>query len=142
MYLPYAVRRAHRSAVEARLYDSRAFSSDSVYAGKSRLGWLTTTVLGALHQRGNGGSAGYHEFMDKRESEHVVQLRTRGSKWDQRVVGDQAFVSESTWRAAHVRPVPTKEEVIHAVARLIELPPALIYDRTPEAVLGRALVAS
>jgi hypothetical protein len=145
MYLPYAVRRAHRRPVDADLCTRAAdypFSSERVYAGKLHCQWVTTSaVLGALQQRGYGGPTGYHQFMEKGDSEHVARLFTRGSRWDRRAVSDHAFVGEAMWKAANVRPAPSRDQVINAVARLMRRPSAVVYERTPDGVLGRALVA-
>jgi len=145
MYLPYAVRRAHRSPVEADLCNRRAdypFSSEWIYTSKSPSRWVTTSaVFGALQKRGLSASVGYREFMDKSESEHVAQLFTHGSKWDRRVLGDRAFVGEASRRAERVACAPSRDQVINAVARLIGVVPTALYESARNGVLGRGLVA-
>jgi hypothetical protein len=145
MYLAYAVRRAHRSPVDAGLCRSPSdyqLSSERVYTGMVRAPWLTTSpVQAALQQRGYGSAAGYHEFMERDESEHVAQLFALGSKWDRRVVGDRAFVQSVTWKAAHAPSTPSRDELIDSVADLLGRQSVPVYERDPVGVLGRALVA-
>jgi putative transposase len=145
MYLPYAVRRAHRSPVNAGLCDRPAeypYSSARVYTGPLTSRWIdTTAVTAALRERGYAGPAGYRQFMDKADTEHVARLFACGSKWDRRVVGDRAFVSEAMRKAAHVPPAPTQVQLVEAVARLLGMQPTSIYERTHGSVIGRALVA-
>lgn len=144
-YLPHAVRRAHRSPVLNGLCRRRvdyAFSSDRAYGGESAAVPLETRdVKIALEEKGYFGLRGYRDFMDKEETSHVANLFSNGSPLDPRVIGDRVFAQQARHLAAHPPVRPTREQLIEAVARLINRPPADVYSETHMGVLGRALVA-
>jgi len=144
-YLPHAVRRAHRSPVEAKLCQRRVdypFSSERAYTGeRSPLPLDMTGVRSCLEQKGYFGLRGYREFMDQGDSPYVANLFARGSPQDSRVVGSKLFVQQARQMAAHPPPPPTREQLIAGVARLLKVADADIFSATRAGVLGRALVA-
>lgn len=144
-YLPHAVRRTHRSPIASGLCRQRVdypFSSDRAYAGEpASLPLEMTHVKIALEQRGYFGLRGYQEFMDKDETPYVANLFSNGSLLDSRIVGDKVFVQQARYMSAHPPAPPTREQLIEAVARLLNKAPADIFSATHVGVLGRALVA-
>ncbi len=144
-YLPHVVRRAHRSPVLAGLCRRRLdypFSSERAYMGESAQIPITTAALMTeLEVKGHHGPRGYREFMDQDETPYLANLLSRGSPLDSRVIGDKVFAQKARHMAAHPAASPTPEQIIAAVARLLNRTPADIYSATPVGVLGRALVA-
>jgi len=144
-YLPYAVRRAHRSPILAglcrRLVDY-PYSSARSYGGELPPIPITSLALKtALELKGHHGTRGYREFMDQDETPYVANLLSHGSSLDSRIVGDKVFVQKARHMAAHPAAPPTREQLIECVARLLKKAPADIYSDTREGALGRALVA-
>jgi putative transposase len=144
-YLPHAVRRAHRSPIVNGLCRRRVdypFSSDRAYCGEAAsLPVDTLAVTTALEHKGHFGKRGYREFMDQDETLYVANLLSHGSPLDSRVVGDKVFVQRARYLAAHPALPPTQEQLIDAVARILNGTPADIFSATQTGVLGRALVA-
>ncbi len=144
-YLPHAVRRVHYSPVAGGLCRRRVdypFSSERAYTGeRSALPIGMADFRAALEQRGHFGARGYRDFMDQEESSYVANLFTRGSPLDPRIVGSKVFVQQAHHTAAHPVAVPTREQLIAGVARLMKVSPTEIFSATHVGVLGRALVA-
>jgi putative transposase len=144
-YLPHAVRRAHRSPTVSGLCRRRPdypFSSERAYLGERVFPPIDTTdVRLALEHRGLFGLRGYREFMDQDETPYVANLLSHGSPLDARIVGDKVFVQKARHMAAHPAVLPTREQLIGGVARLLDKTPADIYSSTHVGALGRALVA-
>jgi hypothetical protein len=145
-YLPHAVRRAHRSPIVNGLCKRRVdypFSSDRAYSGEIAAPPVDILdVKTALEQKGYSGARGYREFMDQEETPYVASLFARGSPLDSRIVGDKVFCQQARHMATYAPVPPTREQLIAAVARLLNRTPADIYSATHTGVLGRALVAS
>jgi len=144
-YLPHAIRRVHRGPVEARLvghYSDYPFSSDGIYRGaaETRAPVETACARKWLARRRLTGVAGYRRFMELRESRHVAGLFDRGSSLDSRIIGDQGYVAIVRSLVKPTRAAPTPEQLIQAVAAMIERPPEAIRSHRSGA-LGRALVA-
>lgn len=144
-YLPHAVRRVHRSPIVSGLCRQRVdypFSSDRAYSGEGTvLAIDTLDVKTALQQKGYIGARGYRKFMDQEETAYVANLFARGSPLDSRIVGDKVFVQLARRIAAHPPAPPTPEQLIVAVAGVLNTTPADILSATRVGVLGRALVA-
>jgi hypothetical protein len=144
-YLPHVVRRAHRSPIVSGLCKRRVdypFSSDRVYSGETAsLPVDTIAVTTALEHKGYFGRRGYRDFMDQEETPYVENLLSCGSPLDSRVVGDKVFVQKARQMAAHPAVPPTQEQLIDAVAGILNATPADIFSATHTGVLGRALVA-
>jgi len=144
-YLPHVVRRAHRSPILAGLCRRRLdypFSSERAYMGESAQIPITTAALKTqLDVKGHHGLRGYREFMDQDETPYVANLLSEGSPLDSRIVGDKVFVQKARHMSAHLAALPTQEQLIGGVARLINVMPTDIYSATHVGVLGRALVA-
>jgi hypothetical protein len=144
-YLPYAVRRTHRRPVEARLCRrpiDYPFSSERTYLGEPSLLPLELGLVRAeLRQKGYAGSRGYRVFMDRDDSPYVAKLFAEGSPQDARIVGAKPFVQQARHLAAHPPPVPTREQLIDRIARLLQVTEADLFLATRVGVLGRALVA-
>src|SRR5712672_425646 len=144
-YLPHVVRRAHRSPILAGLCRRRLdypFSSERAYIGESAQIPITTADLKTqLDVKGHHGLRGYREFMDQDETPYVANLLSEGSPLDSRIVGDKVFVQKARYMSAHPAALPTQEQLIGGVARLINVMPTDIYSATHVGVLGRALVA-
>jgi REP-associated tyrosine transposase len=144
-YLPHVVRRAHRSPILAGLCRRRLdypFSSERAYLGEfAQIPITTAAFMTELQLKGYHGSRGYREFMDQDETPYLANLLSRGSPLDARIIGDKAFVQKARHMAAHPAASPTPEQIIAAVARLLNRSPADIYSATHVGVLGRALVA-
>jgi hypothetical protein len=144
-YLPHAVRRAHRSPLESGLCNRRVdypFSSERAYLAEfAQISVTTGALKAALELKGHFGPRGYREFMDQDETHYVASLLSHGSPLDSRIVGDKVFVQKARQIAARPVALPTREQLIAAVARLMNVTPADIFSATPLGVLGRALVA-
>jgi hypothetical protein len=56
-------------------------------------------------------------------------------------VGDKVFVQKAWFMGAHPAAVPTRDQLVAAVAHLMNVIPTDIYSATHVGVLGRALVA-
>jgi hypothetical protein len=144
-YLPHVVRRAHRSPILAGLCRRRLdypFSSERAYVGEFAQIPITTAALKTeLEMKGHHGLRGYREFMDQDETPYVANLLSHGSPLDSRIVGDKVFVQKARYMSAHPAALPTQEQLIGGVARLLNVMPTDIYSATHVGVLGRALVA-
>jgi putative transposase len=144
-YLPHVVRRAHRSPILAGLCRRRLdypFSSERAYVGEFAQIPITTVALkNELEVKGHHGLRGYREFMDQDETPYVANLLSHGSPVDSRIVGDKVFVQKARYMSAHPTALPTQEQLVAGVARLINVMPTDIYSATHVGVLGRALVA-
>jgi hypothetical protein len=144
-YLPHVVRRAHRSPILAGLCRRRLdypFSSERAYMGELvQIPITTRALLTELERKGHHGLRGYREFMDQEETPYVAKLLSHGSPLDSRIVGDKVFVQRARYMAAHPTAPPTRDQLIAAVARLMNVAPADVYSATRVGVLGRALVA-
>jgi len=144
-YLPHAVRRVHRSPIDSGLCRQRVdypFSSDRAYGGEEAfLPVNMVDVRAALELRGYFGSRGYRNFMDQAETPYLANLLSHGSPLDSRIVGDKVFVQKARHRAAHPPVLPSREELIEGVARLLNCSAAEIFASTHTGALGRALVA-
>jgi hypothetical protein len=144
-YVPHAVRRAHFRPVQAGLCVRAVdypFGSATAYLGKpSRVPLDMGAVMIALRGRGLVGLLGYREFMEQPETAFVANLFERGCAFDSRIVGNKVFVMQARQRVAHRPPVPTREQLIAGVARLIHREPAELHSSDHVAVLGRSLVA-
>ena len=144
-YLPHAVRRAHRGPIDSGLCKQRVdypFSSDRAYSGESMpvpidMGDLTA----ALELRGHFGSRGYRNFMDQAETPYMANLLSHGSPLDSRIVGDKVFVQKARHRAAHPPALPSREELIAGVGRLLNCTADAMFLPTHAGALARALVA-
>jgi hypothetical protein len=103
---------------------------------------ITTAALKTeLEVKGHHGLRGYREFMDLDETPYVASLLSHGSPLDSRIVGDKVFVQRARYMAAHSAVLPTREQLIAGVARLLNVTPTDIHSATHVGVLGRALVA-
>jgi hypothetical protein len=107
----------------------------------ARIPITTVALRTALELKGYFGARGYREFMDQDETPYVTNLLSHGSPLDSRIAGDKVFVQKARHMAAHSGPVPTREELLAGVARLMNVVPAAIFSATHVGVLGRALVA-
>ncbi len=145
VYLPHAVRRVHRSPMQAGLsmhYGDYPFSSHHAYSGeRTAFGLTTADFWAALARHGHTGRHVYREFMDREESIHVARLFERGSPVDKRVVGDKSYAANARRWAKEPRLAPSADQLILAVARIMERTPADIRAPSRTGVLGRALVA-
>jgi hypothetical protein len=145
-YLPHAVRRVHASAHSAglqRVGIDYPFSSERVYAGSAKATVLLDAggMSAALERRGLFGMRGYREFMAQPESPHVANLLDRGSPLDSRIVGSKLFVAQVRDHVVHPPPLPTREELMTGVARLIRGARAVVpLPDSHEAALRTALV--
>jgi putative transposase len=144
-YVPHAVRRAHLRPVQAGLCTRAVdypFGSAAAYFGRpARVPLDLSAATGALQGRGLVGLKGYREFMEQPETAFVANLFERGCVFDSRVIGNKVFVMQARQRAAHPPPVPSREQLIAAVAQLIHCEPAELYSSSHTGVLGRSLVA-
>jgi len=144
-YLPHVVRRAHRSPILAGLCRRRLdypFSSERAYMGEfAQIPITTVALMTELEGKGHHGLRGYRAFMDQDETPYVANLLSHGSPLDSRIVGDKVFVLRARYMAAHPAASPTQDQLIAAVARLMNAAPADVYSATRLGVLGRALVA-
>jgi putative transposase len=144
-YLAYAVRRAHRRPVEAGLCRrpiDYPFSSERAYLGEpSILPMNFRPVRTALQQKGYIGLRGYREFMNQPDTPYLAKLFAQGSPQDARIVGAKPFVQQVRYQAAHPPQVPTRDQLIARVTRLLQITDADLYAATRLGVLGRALVA-
>jgi hypothetical protein len=144
-YVPHAVRRVHRSPLQAGLCRRPAeypFSSAPTYVGwPPRIALDIRGVQTALEKRGFSGLRGIRDFMELDETAYVASLFERGAALDTRIVGSKLFVMEARGRAAHPLPGPTREQLIAGVARLLSKSPHELYGSTRTGVLGRSLVA-
>lgn len=144
-YLPHAVRRTHRSPIASGLCKQRVdypFGSDRAYGGElSSVPIDMADMRAALELKGYSGSRGYRTFMDQAETPYVANLLSRGSPFDSRIVGDKVFVQKARHMAAHPPMLPTREELIAGVARLLNCTPTDISSATHTGALGRAIVA-
>jgi hypothetical protein len=102
---------------------------------------ITAALTTELEVKGHHGLRGYREFMDLDETPYVANLLSHGSPLDSRIVGDKVFVQKARLMAAHPAAVPTRDQLVAAVAQLIDVTPTDIYSATHVGVLGRALVA-
>jgi hypothetical protein len=106
------------------------WSSDSVYRGSARLGWVTTNVV--LRMLGHGTydrlaqENAYRELFDQTPDPSHSRLFTRGSAQDPRLLGDAQFISEVwrvTGRRSPVRARPSRRhegDIPGAVRQVIE----------------------
>jgi hypothetical protein len=144
-YLPHVVRRAHRSPVLAGLCRRRLdypFSSERAYMGEiAHIPIITAALTTELEVKGHHGLRGYREFMDLDETPYVANLLSHGSPLDSRIVGDKVFVQKARFMAAHPAAVPTRDQLVAAVAHLMNVTATDISSATHVGVLGRALVA-
>ena len=144
-YLPHAIRRVHRSPSLAGLCQRPAgypFSSAQAYLGRPTSVPLDlTAVHEVLERRGLSGLRGYREFMDQPETLYVANLFENGSALDARIVGTPLFVRQAHDRAAHRPAPPTREQLIAAVAKLMDKAPAAVLWQAHVGALSRALVA-
>ena len=145
-YLTYAVRRAHRRPVEAGLCRQPIdypFSSERAYLGEpTTLPLNFSPVRMDLQQKGHMGTRGYREFMNEPDTPYLAKLFAQGSHQDARIVGAKPFVQQVRYRASHPPPVPTREELIDGVARLLNISVDAVYSRTSVGACARALVAA
>jgi putative transposase len=145
-YLTYAVRRVHRCPVEAGLCRRSIgypFSSERAYMGEpSPLPLDFLPVRMALRQKGHAGMRGYREFMTQPDSQYVAKLFAQGSPLDARIIGAKPFVQQARYIATHPSPLPTREELIDGVARLLNLSVDTIHSHTLVGARARALVAA
>jgi hypothetical protein len=103
---------------------------------------ITTAALKTeLEVKGHHGLRGYREFMDLDETPYVASLLSHGSPLDSRIVGDKVFVQKARFMAAHPTAAPTRDQLVAAVAYLMNVTATDIYSATHVGVLGRALVA-
>jgi putative transposase len=144
-YLAYAVRRVHRRPVEAGLCRRSIdypFSSERAYLGEPTILPMNfRPVRMDLQQKGYSGRRGYREFMNHPDTPYLVKLFAQGSPHDARIVGAKPFVQQVRYLAAHPSPVPTREQLIARVARLMHIADADLFAATRLGALGRALVA-
>jgi putative transposase len=144
-YFPYAVRRTHRRPIETGLCRRRSdypFSSERAYLGeRATLPLDCNPVRTELQQKGYFGSRGYREFMDQDDTPYIAKLFSNGSPQDPRVVGSKSYVQRVRYMATHPPSVPTREQLIEAVAQLLQTTAAELFAATRVGVLGRALVA-
>jgi len=144
-YVAYAVRRAHHRPVEAGLCRrpiDYPFSSERAYLGEPTILPMNfRPVRTDLQQKGHIGMRGYREFMNQPDTPYLAKLFAQGSPQDARIVGAKPFVQQVRYLAAHPPPVPTREQLIACVARLLHITDADLFAATRLGVLGRALVA-
>lgn len=144
-YLAHAVRRVHRSPMEAGLsthYAFYPFSSDRNYRGEVPTFPLTTAdVWRSLARRGHLGVRGYAKFMEQDETPYVCGLFKHGSPEDARIVGDRLYAAKVRSWAKQARAVPSSEQLVETVARILGKTSDDIRSPTHMGVLGRALVA-
>jgi len=144
-YLPHAVRRAHRAPIVAGHSLSRVdypFSSERAYVGeRASLPLETQEVRRTLQLRGHFGSRGYREFMDAPETPYVAALFDHGAPLDSRIVGGKLYVQQARRLAARPPNTLTRQQLMDAVARLLNIAESEILDSSHTGVLARALVA-
>jgi putative transposase len=145
-FLPHALRRLHAhpliSGLARRAIDY-PFSSARAYLGEhSRVRIETNPLRKALELRGFSGSRGYREFMELSESGQVRDLFKKGSPIDARVIGSNTFVQGRAAGAGHPAALVLREQLIAGVAALLGVRKEQLFERSHQAVQGRALVAS
>ena len=144
-YLVYAVRRAHRRPVEAGICRNPIdypFSSERAYLGEpSVLPVNFRPVRMDLQEKGYIGMRGYRDFMNQPDTPYLAKLFAKGSPQDARIVGARPFVQQVRYLAAHPPPVPTRDQLIARVTKLLRITDADLFAGTRLGVLGRALVA-
>jgi hypothetical protein len=127
------------------------WSSDAVYRGSRKQGWIATNaVLRMVTGRAYGRESqekSYRELFDQRPEPRHGQLFRRGSAEDSRLLGDAEFIADM-WRrtggrsrggTGHMRRL--KVDVPGVVMQVIEQFNALCEERLPDqAAAWRALV--
>ncbi len=142
-YLPHALRRLHRQGKPTvNAGAPYGFSSELAYLGaRARVPLGLAAVQAVLAARGLGGLPGYRKFMQEPETAHIATLFDKGSPQDRNIVGNRAFVLKAHDAATHPRPVPTREQLIAAVARRLGRSPEELALGRRAGVLARSMVA-
>jgi hypothetical protein len=139
--LPYGVRHLYWRAVgagcSANPIEYPLCSYALHYAGAVP-GWFEQKdFIAGLEQRGYFGSSGGDRFLLRPETPRHRALFAARPGRKPRIVGEPVDVQDARWQAAHPIPVPSIEEIIASVARLIRE-----HSTVPlESVLGKSLVA-
>jgi hypothetical protein len=138
--LPYAVRHLYWRAVRAELSLSPIaypLCSYTLHYAEVPPRWFEQKdFIAGLEQRGYFGRSGGDRFILKPEIQRYRALFTLRSGRKPRIVGEPVDVQDARWQAEHPVPIPSIEEIIAAVDRLIRE-----HSTVPlESVLGKSLV--
>jgi hypothetical protein len=117
------------------------WSSDAVYRGSTKQGWVTTNAVLRMLTRGAYSrqvqQKAYRELCDQVPEPNHVQLFMHGSAEDPRLLGDAQFIAD-TWRVTGRRLPDRTRRVRHlegdipgVVTQVIEQFNSLCIDRLP-----------
>jgi hypothetical protein len=138
--LPYGVRHLYWGAVLAGFSASPIeypLCSYALHYAKVAPRWFEQkNFIAGLEQRGYFGRSGGDRFLLKPEIQRYGTLFALRSGRKARIVGEPVDVRDARWQAEHSAPIPSIEDVIAAVDRLMRTHSSIAL----ESVLGKALV--
>lgn len=138
--LPYGVRHLYWRAVRAGLSASPIaypLSSYALHYAKVSPQWFEQKdFIAGLEQRGYFGREGGDRFLLKPEIQRYKALFSLRSGRKPRIVGEPVDVQDALWESEHQGPIPSIEDIIAGVNRLIRTQSGV----APESVLGKSLV--